>query len=202
MLVFLFRKEFLTQFYTLIYLICCHVIDFYCTIHLSFFLLFYPAQNLDVKSIGRIFIGLVKCGAWGCFDEFNRLEPPVLSAVSMQIQVIQDAIKNKARTMELLSKSVRNCLFILFLTHWKLFFQNKAHIMIMPNSNILFFLIPWLQDIDQHGSPQLEFFLLSVHCHDFLRKMALPCCFHHNFEFRVVLLDRLLPKARDPSLPC
>ena len=63
-------------------------------------------QGIDVKSMGRIFIGLVKCGAWGCFDEFNRLEEAVLSAVSMQIQVIQDAIKRKAPTAELLGRTV------------------------------------------------------------------------------------------------
>ena len=63
-------------------------------------------QGIDVKSMGRIFIGLVKCGAWGCFDEFNRLEESVLSAVSMQIQVIQDAIKVRAPTAELLSHPV------------------------------------------------------------------------------------------------
>ena len=63
-------------------------------------------QGIDVKSMGRIFIGLVKCGAWGCFDEFNRLETAVLSAVSMQIQVIQDAIKARAQSIELLGRNV------------------------------------------------------------------------------------------------
>jgi hypothetical protein len=46
-------------------------------------------EGIDVKSMGRIFVGLIKCGAWGCFDEFNRLEEQTLSAVSMQIQPIQ-----------------------------------------------------------------------------------------------------------------
>jgi len=63
-----------------------------------------------VKSMGRIFIGLVKCGAWGCFDEFNRLEEAVLSAVSMQIQTIQASIKNRATTTELLDKQVSHIL--------------------------------------------------------------------------------------------
>ncbi|XP_077984893.1 cytoplasmic dynein 2 heavy chain 1-like [Glandiceps talaboti] len=69
-------------------------------------LVFNCDEGIDVKSMGRIFIGLVKCGAWGCFDEFNRLEEAVLSAVSMQIQTIQDAIKNKKSHMELLERTI------------------------------------------------------------------------------------------------
>ena len=52
-------------------------------------LVFNCDGEFDFKSVGRIFMGLVKCGAWGCFDEFNRLEEDVLSAVSQQIQMIQ-----------------------------------------------------------------------------------------------------------------
>ncbi|TRY83670.1 hypothetical protein DNTS_027964 [Danionella cerebrum] len=69
-------------------------------------LVFNCDEGIDVKSMGRIFVGLVKSGAWGCFDEFNRLEEAVLSAVSMQIQAIQNSLKNQRSSCLLLNKEV------------------------------------------------------------------------------------------------
>lgn len=63
-------------------------------------------QGIDVESMGRIFIGLVKCGAWGCFDEFNRLEETTLSGVSMLIQPILSALKKGEPTVRLLDQDV------------------------------------------------------------------------------------------------
>ena len=64
-----------------------------------------------MKSMSRIFIVLVKCGAWGCFDEFNCLEKAMLSAVSIQTQTIQDSIRSMVPTTELLGREVswRSC---------------------------------------------------------------------------------------------
>ena len=69
-------------------------------------LVFNCDEGIDFKSMGRIFIGLIKCGAWGCFDEFNRLLEEQLSAISQQIQIIQWAIKEKQNTLELLGKTI------------------------------------------------------------------------------------------------
>jgi dynein heavy chain, axonemal len=42
--------------------------------------------------MASIFSGLVQVGAWGCFDEFNRINIEVLSVVSAQLRAIQNAL--------------------------------------------------------------------------------------------------------------
>jgi dynein heavy chain 1, cytosolic len=54
-----------------------------------FVLVFCCDESFDFQAMGRIFVGLCQVGAWGCFDEFNRLEERILSACSEQILTIQ-----------------------------------------------------------------------------------------------------------------
>ncbi|KAK1334847.1 hypothetical protein QTO34_004418 [Cnephaeus nilssonii] len=58
---------------------------------------FNCSEQMDYKSIGNIYKGLVQTGAWGCFDEFNRISVEVLSVVAVQVKMIHDAIRHRRK---------------------------------------------------------------------------------------------------------
>ncbi|XP_049850938.1 dynein heavy chain, cytoplasmic-like [Schistocerca gregaria] len=64
-------------------------------------LVFCCDRSFDSKAMTRIFAGLAMCGAWGCFDEFNRLEEVILSDTSQQIQALQLALKEGRAAVDL-----------------------------------------------------------------------------------------------------
>lgn len=72
-----------------------------------FVLVFNCDETFDFSAMGRLFAGLCQVGAWGCFDEFNRLEERILSAVSQQILTIQRGLSDRMSHIDLLGRSIK-----------------------------------------------------------------------------------------------
>ncbi|XP_074778161.1 dynein axonemal heavy chain 17 [Athene noctua] len=67
---------------------------------------FNCSEQMDYKSCGNIYKGLAQSGAWGCFDEFNRIAVEVLSVVAVQVKCVQDAIRAKKKRFDFLGETI------------------------------------------------------------------------------------------------
>jgi len=67
---------------------------------------FNCSDQMDYQTMAGIFKGLAASGSWGCFDEFNRLIPEVLSVCSVQFKSVTDAIRQGKKRFTIQSQEI------------------------------------------------------------------------------------------------
>mmetsp|Transcript_17270 Transcript_17270/g.33650 ORF Transcript_17270/g.33650 Transcript_17270/m.33650 type:complete len:4514 (+) Transcript_17270:154-13695(+) len=68
---------------------------------------FNCSEQMNVQSMGAIFKGLSQTGAWGCFDEFNRIPIETLSVVATQVSSVLNAIRAGKEEFDFLGEIIK-----------------------------------------------------------------------------------------------
>ena len=68
-------------------------------------IVFNCSEQVNVKIMEKLFIGLCFTGSWSCLDEFNRIDIEVLSVIAQQVLTIREALLENKPQFAFFSKN-------------------------------------------------------------------------------------------------